>query len=294
MILNSTYFSRNELLFYNVVKYQITEKADVPRYSIKSADTIAGIKVNKPLEYSDDLIKKAIEYGMVLLISYKGAEDASSAGHERTIYPMVLGTNDKGSKLLRGFHLKGFSVSKRLPIDKEWRMFRTDRISSVTFTGMFFRLAPEGYNAKDSAMTAKIIASADFNTIRANQENLVKKGEISNSTDDAVGNSKLVYVIKAEETEGTLNVKEPFESGYFNSSEAHDVRITFVKSLLGAKRYVVIGALGDKGSTVKITTTSGNLGVFKVVDSMTADKLQARPNIGGYSAWPIILYQGKK
>jgi len=53
---------------------------------------------------------------------------------------------------------------KKEHINKIWRLFRTDRILSMTFTGSFYRLPPSGYKADDKGMRGGIIAKADFNT----------------------------------------------------------------------------------------------------------------------------------
>ena len=42
----------------------------------------------------------------------------------------------------------------------------------MTFTGSFYRLAPIGYNMNDKGMRGGIIAKADFNEIRKNQQTL--------------------------------------------------------------------------------------------------------------------------
>ena len=112
---------------------------------------------------------------MIFLINYKGEKDKHFAGHERVIYPMVLGRSSKGKPLIRGWHLNGWSVSKNRHINKIWRLFRADRILSMTFTGSFYRLAPTGYNMNDKGMRGGIISKADFNAIRKNQQNLVQQ-----------------------------------------------------------------------------------------------------------------------
>jgi hypothetical protein len=79
---------------------------------------------------------------MVFLINYKGEKDNHFAGHERVIYPMVIGKSSNGKILVRGYHLSGWSVSGNRHLQKIWRMFRLDRVLSMTFTGSFYRLPP--------------------------------------------------------------------------------------------------------------------------------------------------------
>ena len=120
--------------------------------------------INKPVKFDVELMKKAIKYGLVILINYRGEEDRWKGGRERTIQPMVLGVNKNTKNMLvRGFHLEGWSVSQKAETKKVWRLFKTDNIVSMTFTGNFFRLPPIGYKMNDRVMTEKILAKADFN-----------------------------------------------------------------------------------------------------------------------------------
>src|SRR3972149_5420257 len=118
----------------------------VPRFSLKDSDVFNDFPANTPTRFSPELIIKAIQWGMIIQIDYKGDEDGQMEGHERTIYPMVLGKSKAGKFLIRGYHLNGWSVSHGGDVEKEWRLFRADRILNMTFTGAFYRLAPEGYN----------------------------------------------------------------------------------------------------------------------------------------------------
>ena len=123
--------------FFNLkpVEYVVRENYNliednefIPRFSLKNVKDIANIPINEPIKYSDEVMIKAIKYGMIFLINYKGEEDSHFAGHERVVYPLVLGRSSKGKTLLRGWHLNGWSVSNNRHINKIWRLFRTDRI----------------------------------------------------------------------------------------------------------------------------------------------------------------------
>jgi len=144
------YYNKKPIEFVIRENYELVEdKEYIPRFTLKNVKDIANIPINKPVKYSDQTIIKAIKYGMIFLINYKGEEDNHFAGHERAIYPMVLGRSSKGKILLRAWHLNGWSVSQKRHTEKIWRLFRTDRILSMTFTGSFYRLAPVGYNMND-------------------------------------------------------------------------------------------------------------------------------------------------
>ena len=166
------YYNKKPIEYVVKENYELIEdKEYVPRFTLKNVRDIAKIPINEPIKYSDDVVIKAIKYGMIFLINYKGEEDNHFAGHERAIYPMVLGRSSKGKVLLRAWHLNGWSVSQNRKIEKIWRLFRADRVLSMTFTGSFYRLPPAGYNMNDKGMRGGIIARADFNVIRKNQQN---------------------------------------------------------------------------------------------------------------------------
>jgi hypothetical protein len=182
------YYNKKPVEFVIRENYELVEdKEYVSRFTLKNVKDIANIPINEPIKYSDQTIIKAIKYGMIFLINYKGEEDNHFAGHERAIYPMVLGRSSKGKILLRGWHLNGWSVSQKRHTEKIWRLFRADRILSMTFTGSFYRLPPAGYNMNDKGMRGGIIAKADFNVIRKNQQNLVKQNVLQSREEISLG-----------------------------------------------------------------------------------------------------------
>ena len=189
------YFNTKPLEFVIVEKYELKEdNAYVPRFQLKNAKEIADIPINEPIKPTQDIILKAIKYGMIFLINYKGEKDKHFAGHERVIYFMVFGKSTEGKLLIRGYHLNGFSVSGNRHVNKIWRMFRFDRILSLTFTGSFYRLPPIGYQSLDKGMRGGIIARADFNEIRKNQQALLKAQEIQNKEDINLDDEKRKFI----------------------------------------------------------------------------------------------------
>ena len=174
------YFNTKPLEFVVVSEnYNLKEdKEYIPRFKLKNVREIAKVPINEPIKPTQDVLVKAIKYGMIFLLNYKGEKDKLFIGHERVIYPMVIGKSSKGKILIRGWHLNGWSVSSNRHMTKIWRMFRLDRVLSMTFTGSFYRLPPQGYNMNDKGMLGGIIAKADFNEIRKNQQALLKAQEI--------------------------------------------------------------------------------------------------------------------
>ena len=291
------YYNTKPIEYVVKENYELIEDNEyVPRFSLKNVKDIANIPINEPIKYSDDVIIKAIKYGMIFLINYKGEEDTHFAGHERVIYPMVLGRSSKGKPLLRGWHLNGWSVSNKRHINKIWRLFRSDRILSMTFTGSFYRLAPAGYNMNDKGMRGGIIAKADFNEIRRNQQNLVKQNKIQNREEVTLGDEQRKFVtIRSTDTKSTVDLTKPLENAYINNiKDIASVKISFLKSIYGNKYIAILGALGQPGNTVKVLDEKGiNIGVFKVLDSITGQVLKNIKKVKGNAVYDLFLFDKK-
>lgn len=278
-------------------KYELKEdNAYVPRFQLKNAREIADIPINEPLKPTQEIITKAIKYGMVFLINYKGEKDKHFSGHERVIYPMVIGKSSKGKFLIRGYHLNGWSVSGNRHINKIWRLFRFDRLLSVTFTGSFYRLPPSGYNMNDKGMRGGILARADFNEIRKNQQALIKSQEIQNKEDITLGEETRKFVtVKAKATDTILDLNNPLDNPYVNNiKDVANIRVSFLKSIYGNKYVAMLGALGQPGNTVKILDEKGtNIGVFKVLDSISGDVLKKIKKVKGNATFDVYIFDSK-
>jgi hypothetical protein len=291
------YYNRKPVEFVIKEHYDLIENQEfIPRFSLKNVKDINNIPINKPIKYSDDIMSKAIKYGMIFLINYKGEEDRHFAGHERVIYPMVLGRSSKGKTLLRGWHLNGWSVSQKRHINKIWRLFRTDRILSMTFTGSFYRLPPSGYNMNDKGMRGGFIAKADFNEIRRNQQNLVNQNKIQNREEVEMGDEERKFVsIRVKDTKTQLDLTKALENGYINTvKDQAGLRLSFLRSIYGNKYIAILGALGQPGNTVKVFTEQGTqVGVFKVMDSITGQVLKSIKNVKGNTLYDLYLFDKK-
>ena len=291
------YYNNKPVEFVVKERYELIEDNEfIPRFSLKNVKDIANIPINEPIKYNEQTMIKAIKYGMIFLLNYKGEEDSHFAGHERVIYPMVLGRSSKGKTLLRGWHLNGWSVSQKRHINKIWRLFRTDRILYMTFTGSFYRLAPTGYNMNDKGMRGGIIAKADFSEIRRNQQNLVNQNKIQNREEITLGGDERKFAtIVVKETESQLDLTKAMENAYINNiKDASTLRVSFLKSVYGNKYVAVLGALGQPGNTVKVQTDKNKqLGVFKVLDSVTGQVLKNIKNVKGNTVYDLYLFDKK-
>lgn len=290
------YYNNKPVEFILKENYKIRENKEFfPRFSLKNIRDIENIPINRPMKYSDEIFIKAIKYGMIFLISYKGEKDMHFSGHERVIYPMVLGRSMKGKPLLRGWHLNGWSVSNNRNINKIWRMFRTDRILSITFTGSFYRLPPSGYNANDKGMRGGIIVKADFNEIRRNQQRLVNQNKIQNREDVTIGSNKKFDTIKVKSTNTKIDLSKPLENAYFNANkDLANLKISFCKSIYGTKYIAILGAIGNSGNTVKVfDENKKQIGVFKILDSTTGQVIKNIKSVKGNKIYDLYLFENK-
>jgi len=268
----------------------------IPRFSLKNVRDFDNIPINEPIKYDQNILIKAIKYGMIFLINYKGEKNKHFSGNERVIYPLVIGRSSKGKILLRGWHLNGWSVSTNRHINKIWRMFRTDRILSMTFTGSFYRLAPSGYNMNDKGMRGGIIARADFNAIRRNQQTLVKQQVIQNKEDVSLEGENIRFAtIRIKPTDTKLDLENVSDNSYINNiKDTQGVRISFLKSIYGSEYLAILGAIGRPGNTIKALTDKGqNLGVYKVLDSTTGDVLKNIKKVKGNNIYDLYIFDKK-
>lgn len=293
-----SFFNRKPVEFiiresYNNLK---EDREFIPRFSLKNIKDFQNVPINSPIKYDEKLLVKAIQFGMIFLLNYKGEKDKLFSGHERVIYPMVLGRSSQGKTLLRGWHLNGWSVSKNRHITKIWRLFRTDRILSMTFTGSFYRLPPAGYNMDDKGMRGGIIINADFGAIRRNQQNLVQQNVIQNREEVSLSQDERKFVtVRVKGTDSKLDLNKPLENAYINNlKNVENVRITFLKSIYGNQYVSILGAMGEPGNTVKILDDKGkNLGVYKVLDSTTGQVLKSITKVKGSSLYDLYIFDKK-
>ena len=267
---------------------------------------IPNFPINKPVKFNEELLKKAIKYGLVILLSYRGDKDKWRGGRERTIQPMVLGVN-KNTKnmLIRGWHLEGWSVSQRADTKKVWRLFKTDNIVSMTFTGNFFRLPPQGYKMNDRVMTERIIAKADFNEIRRNQDILLKGGKIQ--PDDETTISKTsggVISIEITNSNSQIDLKNPYKNLLINKNNLDQVRFlkdtntlsmkfSVMKSMFGNKYLVIVGAIGTINKQVKVYDGKKLIGNYRAIKSFLGSDLNRHKIVDNKSIFDLYVFNRK-
>ena len=290
-----TFYNTKDLIF--VLKKRTILKNDklITEAADDNKDIVPGFPVNKKMPFNEKLMIKAIQNGMVILINYRGDQDDYRSGRERTIYPMVLGVNrNTGNMLVRGWHLNGWSVKERRNTEKVWRLFKTTNIINMMFTGDFYRLPPVGYRMNDRAMTDRIIAQADFNVIRRNQQNLLNEGKIELESDQKVSvektESNVTIKINLKPTETTINLRDPWSNGLMDRRKIDDLRMTIMRSIISNDYLAILGANGTDGRTTKIFIDKQLLGTYKVIRSIIGKEINTVKMVNGQSEFPLYLF----
>lgn len=274
-----TYDSYNnitDVAFQPKYEWRLNESNGLITEAQMNRDLVPGFPINKLMKFTpqmdnklEPLLIKAIQYGMALTISYRGDKDKWRGGRIRTIYPMALGVNhNTGNKLLRTFHVEGWSVHKKKEVNDEWRLMKTVNIVSIMFTGNFYRMAPAGYRLNDRVMTERMICQADFSTIRRNQQSLLNEGKIEKVVETKPKKIQISNLNKK------LDLKKPFES--FDKKDLEKLEITILKSVMGKPEFnniAIVGVRGIKDHRTRIFTTesggSRELGTYIVSRYLT-------------------------
>lgn len=285
------YNNTTDLYFVPKFRYKV-KNGKLITEAATDKDIVPGFPVNKKMNFNEGLMIKAIQNGMVILINYKGDRDNWTGGRERTIYPMVLGVNrNTGNMLVRGWHLNGWSVHEKRNVEKVWRLFKTSNIKSMMFTGDFYRLPPVGYRMNDRAMTERIIAQADFNIIRKNQQNLLNEGKIELEEEQKVGTeTNTVVKIDIRPTNTDLDLRNPWTNTLMDKRRIDDIRITIMKTVMGNEYLAIIGAYGTEGRVAKVFEDKKLIGTYKVLRALTGKDLQNVRVVNGQTVFKLWLF----
>jgi len=264
--------------------------------NVLDPNIIPNFPINKPVKFDQSLMVKAIEYGLVILINYRGDKDKWRGGRERTIQPLVLGINKNTKNMLvRGWHLEGWSVSQKKETKKVWRLFKTDNIMTMTFTGNFFRLPPKGYKMNDRLMTERTIIRADFNRIRMNQNKLLQAGKIQDEEETTLGqkSSTMVPRIEVTNTNTKIDLKVPWENEIMDQKQAANTKISILRSIFGREYIAVVGALGTVGKTVKVFENDVLKGNYKTIKSFIGSDFNKNRIIEGQNVFDLYVFNKK-
>lgn len=264
-------------LYYNTKDIYMSQKVNWSRLNENkiNPELIKNFPVNKEIKFDRELMIKSIQLGMIILINYRGDKDKWRGGRERVICPLVFGINkNTGNMLVRGWHLDGWSVSLKRNTKKVWRLFKTDNIMSMMFTGDFFRLPPKGYKRNDRVMSEITYVAADFNVIRRNQFKLVQQGLIEDEEETEIKKSESTS-IEVKNTDTRIDLNNLWSNQYFNKQNQDILKLSILKPIIGNEYIAVLGAHGTKGNTVKVYDGRKLKGAYKVVLSVP-DKLSSQ------------------
>lgn len=289
--MRETFYNTEDLIFTTKKRYKI-KNGKLVTEAVSEKDLVPGFPVNKPIKFNENLMVKAIQYGMVILINYRGDEDKWRGGRERVIYPMTLGVNrNTRNMLLRGWHLNGWSVKEKRNTEKVWRLFKTSNIISMMFTGDFYRLPPVGYRLNDRVMTERIIAQADFNIIRKNQQSLLNEGKIELDEDQRVSpEENKVATIDIRSTNTDLNLRDPWTNTLMDRNRLDETRITIMKTVMGMDYLAILGAAGTEGRITKVYEDKKLLGTYKVLRAIIGKELLNTKAVNGQYLFKLYLF----
>ncbi len=292
-------------LFYNRGDIYMSPRINWSKLNENKIDPelIKDFPVNQQIKFDKAKMIRAIQYGMVILINYRGDKDEWRGGRERVICPMVIGQNkNTGNVLIRGWHLDGWSVNLKKNAKKVWRLFKAVNMLGMTFTGDFFRLPPKGYKRNDRVMTETTFTAADFNVIRRNQFKLVQQGLIEDEGETQIQKGGTTTSVEVKNTETILDLNDLWGNSFFDKKKQGFIKVAFLKSIVGADRIAVLGAQGPVGSLVKFYDGKKLMGTYKVILSMpdTAKTLNFENQMKKYkkvdntSEWKLYTFVKKK
>ena len=292
-------------LFYNKGEIYMSPRVNWSKLNENkiNPELIKDFPVNQQVKFDQAKMVRAIQFGMVILINYRGDKDEWKGGRERVICPLVIGQNkNTGNVLIRGWHLDGWSVNLKRNAKKVWRLFKAINILSMTFTGDFFRLPPKGYKRNDRVMTERTIAAADFNVIRRNQFKLVQQGLIEDEAETQIKKGGAMTSVEIKNTNTTLDLNNIWDNEYFDKKNMGFIKVSFLKSVVGANRIAVLGAQGPTGSLVKFYDGKKLIGTFKVIISLPDtgktqnfdNQMKKYRRIDNTSDWKLYTFVKKK
>lgn len=121
------------------------------------------VKLFEDFNSTMETLKSAISNRFQCTIYYKGERKGIIDDGFRKIEPYALGVNHLGNNVLRAWLIEG--KSRRGNIDRSqvpgWRLYRIDRIFSISLSTQTFTKPQKKYNSEDSHMT-EVMYSVQF------------------------------------------------------------------------------------------------------------------------------------
>lgn len=283
-------------------EYRETMKYDkilMPYKNLLEAQTIQelipNLPINKRMPYNEAIMIKAIEYGCIMEISYKGLKDKWLGGRQRQVCFLTLGRNSHtGNILARAWHLTGFSVNLKRNAEKVWRLFIMDNnhLKWMMFTGNFFSMPPAGYVRNDRVMSERQIVSADFNKIRANQARLIEVGKIKKEEELKISDNE-VSKIEIKNTNTQIDLRNPWNNTLLVKKDIDLIKISILKNVLNDNYIAIYGAVGTKERNVRVFENNQNIGTFRTVETIVGKQIDKIKQVRGKNEFDLYQFVKK-
>jgi hypothetical protein len=245
---------------------------------------------DKWVPVNDERLLMAIKYGLSIEIMYKN--ESIKFYRQRVIYPLTYGFTSSNDSVIIGYQKRGFSFSG--DANKSFRQFRVDRMDKMRYTGQTFSFPPKDYN--ESPMNVSVvIATADFNEIKKNQEELKK------SIDDRDRPNSITQELVRVKVIETDNVIDLTNANSYNPliDELEDMKTTDVLFLQNVSKLsdniAMINVSSKVNNKLKLYVGNGNSlkGVYKVLDVVKASELNKKRSIGNKYRFDIVEFEKK-
>jgi hypothetical protein len=158
----------------------------------------------------------------------------------------------------------------------------------MKFSGAFYRLPPDGYNETGDKSMSKIIAQADFNSIRNLQQSLLDNNKIDTLDRTILKKVNNVYV---KDMNYDLDITKPFDGNVLPKKDAKNIRLTFAKPLIGNDLPVcIIGISIEPNVMFNFIKNDYSRVRYKSIKWLMVDDLKSINNIDNKNIFNTFLY----
>ena len=157
----------------------------------------------------------------------------------------------------------------------------------------------------DRIMTERIIAKADFNEIRRNQDTLLKGGKIQSEEETTITKpTGGVYSIELTNSNSVIDLKNPSKNLLINKKNLDIVRFlkdpstqslkfSIMKSMFGNKYIAIVGAIGTINRQVKVYDGKVLLGNYRCIRSFLGSDLAKNNIIDNKNIFDLYVFNRK-
>jgi len=157
----------------------------------------------------------------------------------------------------------------------------------------------------DRVMTEKIIAVANFNEIRRNQDALLKGGKIQSEDETIISQATGgVISIEISNSNSQLDLNAPYKNLLINKKNLDQVRFmndpitqsmkfSIMKSMFGNKYLAIVGAIGTNNRQVKVYDGKKLIGNYKTIKSFLGSDLDKNKIVDNQSIFDLYVFNRK-